>query len=373
MSTLTNAPLCFLKSNFLPGTFVFILTSGELVVQHRSIEVVLYCSFLTSNRSSQLVHCGRHCGSKSTSSLSAEPLRTAHLYLRKATLPIRILLAQAHLVMLLHRTTNPDSRPCFRLLDLPVELQRMIFDYCYKPWSLQIIDNFWRVSKSQHFSLHNHCHNPDYRAAVLVGAPPVSLSLTCQQIHRETQASILKSYTGMLEIDTRSSHLGLPKLPQRLSGVYGMTTVLILDERSFVDLFFPRDFPVLKELTISCFPIFCPNNFSGRTAPLDDEGFQDWAKTYQRLLERKSRKRLLSSEFVTVLDTQAEQWALEESVFCYLAEDKTAIQVVRQRLRLPGDIADQMSDEDPMLHNEDKHVCSQFYRDTEAASNDVPA
>lgn len=262
------------------------------------------------------------------------------------------------------------QRPSSRLLDLPVELQRLIFDHCFEPWSLQIIDNYWRVSKSKYFCLDQHCYNPDYRPSILAGAPSVSLSLTCQYINQETQKSMLKAYTGMLDISIRSSHVSLPKLPSRFARLYAVTTDLILDERAFVDLFQPRNFPMLKELTISCVPIFCPDNFSGRFAPLGDEGFQDWAKEQQILLERRSRKKLLTSKFVTVLDSQAEQWESDESVFCYLAEEKGAIQVVREKLRLRIDTTSYGTEAESTLV-EDDHVCSQLHSSDQTPGNKI--
>lgn len=262
-------------------------------------------------------------------------------------------------------------RPHFRLLDLPVELQRLIFDHCFEPWSLQIIDNYWRTSKSRYFCMDQYCYNPDYKPSILAGTPSVSLPLTCRYVNNETQASILKAYTGLLEISIRASHPNLPKLPPRFSRLYSLTTDLIVDERAFVDSFQPRNFPLLKELTISCFPIFCPDNFSGRSAPLSDERFQDWAKEQQILLERRSRKKLLNSTFVTVLDSQAEQWESDESVFCYLAEDKKAIQVLREKLRLPRDMADHVWEDDSLSLDQDDHVCSRLHLDDQVSGNKV--
>lgn len=258
-------------------------------------------------------------------------------------------------------TDRRRGRPPFRLLDLPVELQRIIFDHCFEPWSLQIIDNYWQTSKSEHFCSNQYCYNTDYRTAILSGAPSVSLALTCQYIHRGTQASMMKAFTGMLEISVRVSHPTLPNLPSRFSQLYAMTTDLIVDERAFVDMFQPRHFPMLKELTISCFPIFCPDNLSGRVAPLSDESFQDWAKAQQIILERRSRKKLLNSEYLTVLDSQAEQWESDESVFCYLAERKDDIQVVREKLRLRSDMSGWPREGDLISLDEDDHVCSRMH------------
>lgn len=258
-------------------------------------------------------------------------------------------------------TDQRRGRPSFRLLDLPIELQRLIFDHCFEPWNLQIIDNYWRTSKSKYFCLDQYCYNPNYRVSIIVGAPSILLALTCRYINREIQASMMKAYTGMLEISVRASHPTLPTLPSRLSRLYAMTTDLIVDERAFVDLYQPRHFPMLKELTISCFPIFCPDNFSGRVAPLSDESFQDWAKTQQITLERRSKKKLLCSEYLTVLDSQAEQWESDESVFCYLAERKDEIQVVRESLKLQRDTRGYGRDGDLVPLDEADHVCSRLH------------
>lgn len=172
---------------------------------------------------------------------------------------------------------------------------------------------------------------------------------------------MMKAFTGMLEISVRVSHPTLPNLPSRFSQLYAMTTDLIVDERAFVDMFQPRHFPMLKELTISCFPIFCPDNLSGRVAPLSDESFQDWAKAQQIILERRSRKKLLNSEYLTVLDSQAEQWESDESVFCYLAERKDDIQVVREKLRLRSDMSGWPREGDLISLDEDDHVCSRMH------------
>jgi hypothetical protein len=179
---------------------------------------------------------------------------------------------------------------------------------------------------------------------------------------------MLKAYTGMLDVSVRSSHISLPKLPSRFAQLYAMTTDLIMDERAFVDLFQPRDFPILKELTINCVPIFCPDNFSGRFAPLDDGGFQDWAKEQQTLLERRSRKKLLTPKYITVLDSQAEQWESDESVFCYLAEEKGAIQVVREKLGLRRDTTSHGTQGESILV-EDDHVCSQLHSSDQTTGN----
>lgn len=172
---------------------------------------------------------------------------------------------------------------------------------------------------------------------------------------------MMKAYTGMLEISVRGSHPTLPTVPSRFSRLYAMTTDLIMDERAFVDLFQRRYFPLLKELTISCFPIFCPDNFSGRVAPLSDESFQDWAKTQQITIERRSKKKLLTAEYLTVLDSQAEQWESDESVFCYLAERRDEIQVVREYLRLQRDTRGYVKDGDLISLDEDDHVCSRLH------------
>lgn len=269
-----------------------------------------------------------------------------------------------------HLAPPPSVHPHIKLLDLPLELQTLIFDHCFQPWSLHIIDNYWRLSKSKYFCLDSYCQNPDYKASILAGAPRPFLSMTCRHIHRETETSFLKSYTGMLEIDIRSSRLGLPVLPPRFSKIYRLTKVLVMDERAFVDLFYTRDFPFLKELTISCFPIFCPDNLSGDTAPLDDKGFQSWARTYQRLLERRSRKKLVSADYVTVLDSQAEQWDSNESVFCYLSDEQKDIQVVREKLRLPEVEGTPDVEEDLVRELENDHICSRMHPENQTAGSD---
>lgn len=257
-------------------------------------------------------------------------------------------------------------------LDLPIELQRMILDRCYAPWSLQLTDNYWRINRSPYFSLDRYCNDLDYAAFVLSGTPSPSLALTCKHIYRESQSSILQSYTGMLEISARSSHMRLPSLPPRYSFVYNMTTDLILDERAFVDLFQARYFPRLSELTISCFPIFCPYSMAGQSAPLGDEGFQDWAMHQQTVLARRSGKKVRGPTFVTVLDSQAEQWESDESVFCYLAEEKDSIQVVRERLVLPRDAIGQKDEtETSSLHDEIDHVCSRAHSENPASMSDA--
>lgn len=75
--------------------------------------------------------------------------------------------------------------------------------------------------------------------------------MTCRHIYCQTEYSLLRSFTGMLEVDIRSSHPDLPSLPIRLSRVYSLTRILVMDERAFVDVFLPRDFPLLRELTVS--------------------------------------------------------------------------------------------------------------------------
>lgn len=229
------------------------------------------------------------------------------------------------------RRTVSISQPS-KLLDLPLEIQRMIFDRYYEPWSLRIVDNYWRIKDSKHFNLDAYARKSDYETCALVGTPCVSLSLTCRHIHRETRSSMLKAYRGVLGVDLRSCHLKLPTFPSWLSDIYKLTRILHIEERAFVDLFSPKNFPNLRELTISCFPIFSPDTRSGRTAPLDDEGYQLWARRYSKILERRSRKKLLNARYVTVLDSQAEQYESSESVFCYLAEVMGDIQVVRESL-----------------------------------------
>lgn len=244
--------------------------------------------------------------------------------------------------VLSYRKTSPNQQQYFRLLELPIELQEMIFDCCYQPWDLEIVDDYWQMCESPYFCLDSYSQNPDYSAVVLYGAPSASLSMTCRYIYHHTETSLLKSYTGILKIHTRSSHSKLPEISLRFSTIYGLTTHLELEQRTFVDLFCPADFPLLKKLTIGCWPIFWPDNFIGRTHPWSDEEFQEWAKESQRPLERKSRKRLITDKFLTVLKTSADQSGEpDENVYCYLAEEQDDVRVVREWLTAEEEEAEQ--------------------------------
>jgi len=220
----------------------------------------------------------------------------------------------------------------FRLLDLPLEVQRLIFDFYHEPWSLRIVDTYWCIKKSRNFCLDRYATDARYTPMLLEGLPSPSLSLTCKPIFHESQWSLMKSFTGLNSIATRDSHFHLPTLPKALSFVYQQTKYLETDVRSFIDLFEPKLFPVLRFLTIKCTPICLFANPLGRQYPENDEAFCDWAKEQRSVLERRSRKPLLHPGFVTILDPQLEQTHGDERVRCYLAEEQKAVRVRRKRL-----------------------------------------
>lgn len=79
----------------------------------------------------------------------------------------------------------------------------------------------------------------------------------------------------------------------------------------------------------------------------------------------------MSPSFVTVLDSQAEQWDSDESVFCYLAHEKCGIQVVRERLRLPKAAADDLPEVDSLQDGEGDHICSRVHLDSQTTEGDL--
>lgn len=219
----------------------------------------------------------------------------------------------------------------FRLFDLPQEIQRMVFDACYEPWSLRIIDFYWCIKRSTYFSLDRYSHDAMYNPVLLEGLPSPSLSLTCKSVYYETQRSLMKSFDGLACITTRNCHFQLPVLPERVSFVYERTKNLEMNVRSFIDFFNPKCFPALKSLTIKCTPICLFSNPLAREYPDDDEAFQEWAKEQHSVLERRSRKRLLYTKFTTILDPQFEQIHGNECVRCYLAEEQSKVLVRWER------------------------------------------
>ena len=229
------------------------------------------------------------------------------------------------------RVHSITQKQRFRLFDLPLEVQRMIFDACYEPWSLRIIDFYWCVKRSEYFSLDRYSHDAKYNPVLLEGLPSPSLSLTCKSVYHETQRSLMKSFDGLASITTRDCHFQLPVLPERLGFAYQQTKYLEMDVRSFVDLFSPQSFPALKFLTIKCTPICLYSNPLAREYPGDDEAFQEWAKEQHSVLERRSRKPLIHINFTTILDPQFEQIHGDECVRCYLAEEQSDVLVHRER------------------------------------------
>lgn len=228
----------------------------------------------------------------------------------------------------LHSSTQKQQ---FRLFDLPLEVQRLIFDAYYEPWGLRIVDTYWCVKQSKYFSLDRYSDDAKYNPVLVEGLPSPSLSLTCKSIYHETQRSLMKSFDGLASITTRDCHFQLPMLPKRLSFAYQQTKYLEMDVRSFIDFFSPQSFPALKFLTIKCTPICLFSNPLGREYPEDDEAFQEWAKEQHSVLERRSSKPLLYTKFTTILDPQFEQIHGDECVRCYLAEEQSDVFVHRER------------------------------------------
>lgn len=58
-----------------------------------------------------------------------------------------------------------------------------------------------------------------------------------------------------------------------------------------------------------------------------------------------------------------------ESVFCYLAEEKRHIQVVRERLRLLDNESDRLLEQDS-IPDTTEHVCNHLHRDGEKTIDD---
>ncbi|KAK5941624.1 hypothetical protein PMZ80_005572 [Knufia obscura] len=216
----------------------------------------------------------------------------------------------------------------FRLFDLPLEIQRLIFDCHYEPWSLTIIDTYWRLQESDYFDMDRYASDTEYSPVLLQGVPPPFLSMTCKAIYNETQSSLMRSFLGQTTLFIKHCHLRLPELPDRLSFVYPETTYLILYERAFIDLFTLRDFPTLEDLIVKC----CPDTLEwDGEEHLEDEDFQAWARQEQIALERRSRKPLLHSKVTTILDPGFEQIDGGEYVQCYLAEEQEDIGVDREK------------------------------------------
>lgn len=81
------------------------------------------------------------------------------------------------------------------LLDLPPEILRLIVQHCYEPWAI-------RVRRLQ------VTHNIRWRLEI-GGAPSGSLLHVCRPLHDLAGEMEIRSFTGCLHVEERSSEIGL--------------------------------------------------------------------------------------------------------------------------------------------------------------------